>query len=106
VTHFLPSSVAQRYVSRVIQTSLELTVTVKFDPELDFLKQNLVMSAEWVTRDSLPHFLSCTEIFVRGCRDVAGIRVTVTCNPELEFLNQNWVISAELSRPYSLPPFL
>jgi hypothetical protein len=47
VTHFLPSSVGQRYVSGVIQTSLELKVTVKYDPELDFLKQNWVMSAEW-----------------------------------------------------------
>jgi hypothetical protein len=27
----------------------------QFDPELEFLKQNSVMIAEWSTRDSLPH---------------------------------------------------
>jgi hypothetical protein len=55
LTHLFPSFPAQRYVSRVIQTSLELTHTVICDPELDFLKQNWFMSAEWSTLDSLPH---------------------------------------------------
>jgi hypothetical protein len=73
VTHILPSSLAQSYVSGVIQTSLELTVTVIFDPELDFLKLNWVMSAEWNTLDSLRAFLSCTEICVRVCIDIPGI---------------------------------
>jgi hypothetical protein len=53
MTHFLPSSLAQGYVSGVIQISLQLTVTVIYDPELDFLKQNWVMTAEWSTLDSL-----------------------------------------------------
>jgi hypothetical protein len=59
VSQFLPSFLAQRYVSRVIQTSLQITVTVKFDPELDFPKQKWVMSEEWSTLDSLRPFLSC-----------------------------------------------
>jgi hypothetical protein len=48
------SSLAQRYVSEVIQTSLELTVTLISDPELDLymlyaiLKQNWLMPAEWI----------------------------------------------------------
>jgi hypothetical protein len=67
------SSLAQSYVSGVIKTSLELTVSVTFDPDLDFLKQNCVMSAEWSIRDSLPPFLSCTEICVRGNTDISGI---------------------------------
>jgi hypothetical protein len=61
VTHFLPSFLAQRYVSGVIQKFLELTITIKYDPELDFLKQNWVMSAERDTFDSLRPILSCTE---------------------------------------------
>jgi hypothetical protein len=60
VTHFLPSSLAQRYVSWVIHSSVELTVTVIYDPELDFVKQNWVMSVEWSTRGSLPPIFSCT----------------------------------------------
>jgi hypothetical protein len=55
VTHFLPSSLAQRYVSGLIQTFRKLTFTVTCDPELDFLKQNWVMSADWSTRVSIPH---------------------------------------------------
>jgi hypothetical protein len=58
LTHFLPSSLAQRYVSEVIQISLKLTVTFIYDPELDFLKKNWVMCAEWNTLDSLRPFLS------------------------------------------------
>jgi hypothetical protein len=57
VTHFLPSSLAQRYVSGVIQTSLELTFTVIYDAELDIPKQNwdFVCRVEytWLT-SSLP----------------------------------------------------
>jgi hypothetical protein len=73
LTHFLPSSLAESYVSRVIETSLQLTVTVILYPELDILKQNLIMSAEWSTRDSLPPFLSCTEICVRGKTEIFAI---------------------------------
>jgi hypothetical protein len=73
MTHFFPSFLAQRYVSGVIQTYTELTVTVICDPELDFLKENWVMSAEWSTLDSLRPFLSCTEICVRGNTDISGI---------------------------------
>jgi hypothetical protein len=73
VTHFVPSSLAQRYVYGVIETSLQLTVTVIFIPELEFLKQNLFMSAEWSTRDSLPPFLSCTEISVLRNTNISRI---------------------------------
>jgi hypothetical protein len=72
------SSLAQTYVSEVIQTSLELPVTVTCDSDLDLyvlyviLKQHWVMSAEWSTRDSLPPFLSCTEIGVRGNTDISN----------------------------------
>jgi hypothetical protein len=73
------SSLAQRYVSEVIQTSLELPVTGTCHPDLELyvlyviLKENWVMSAEWSTRDSLPPFLSCTEIGVRGNTDISAI---------------------------------
>jgi hypothetical protein len=67
------SSLAQRYVSEVIETSLELPVTFTSYMELDFLKQNLFMSAEWGKPDSLPPFLSCTEICVRRNIYIAGI---------------------------------
>jgi hypothetical protein len=83
VTDFLPSSLAQRYVSAVIETYLQLTVTVKYDPELDFLKQNWVMSEEWGTLDSLRPFLACTEICVRLIQTSLQLTVTVTYNPEL-----------------------
>jgi hypothetical protein len=73
VTHFLPSSLAQRYVSVVIQTSLQLTITVTCDPELDFVKQNSFMSAEWSTLASLRPFLSCTEICFRVNTDISAI---------------------------------
>jgi hypothetical protein len=75
VIHFLPSSRAQTYVSGLIQTFLELTVTVTSDSELVFLKQNWVMSAEWSSRYSLPPFLSCTEICVRGNTDNSSINI-------------------------------
>jgi hypothetical protein len=59
LTHFFPSSLAQTYVSGVIQTFLQLTITVTCVKDLDFLKQNWVMSAEWSTFDSIPQlFLS------------------------------------------------
>jgi hypothetical protein len=54
VTHFLPSSLDQRYVSDLIHISLELTITVIYEPELDSLKKNCVMSVERSTRDSVP----------------------------------------------------
>jgi hypothetical protein len=73
-THFVPSSLAQRYVSGIIQTSLELTVTVTSYPELDFRKQNCVMSAECSTLDSLRPFLSCTEICGWGKTDIYAIK--------------------------------
>jgi hypothetical protein len=90
-------------VSGILQTSLELTVTVTYDPELDFLKENWVMSADWSTRDSLPPFLSCTEICVRNIHTSMQLTVTFTCDPELDFLKQNWVISAEWGKLDSLP---
>jgi hypothetical protein len=85
-------------VSGVIQTSLQLTVTVRYDPEVViFLKENWVMSAESSTLDSLPHFplaqryesrviLTSLEITVTVTWELE-IPVTVTCDPELD-LNQ------------------
>jgi hypothetical protein len=75
LTHYVPSYLAQRFVSEVIQTSLELPVTVTCDPELYFIKQNWVMSAEWSTLDSLPPFLSCREICFRGNTDISAINI-------------------------------
>jgi hypothetical protein len=106
LTHFLPYVVAQIYVSGVIQTSLELTFTVTYDPELDFLKENCVMSADWRTRDSLPPFLSCTEICVHVIKTSLQLTVTLICDPELDFLKQKWVMSSERSTLDSLRPFL
>jgi hypothetical protein len=73
VTHFFPSSLDKRYVFGVIQKYLQLTFTVNSDPELDFLKENCVISADCSTLDSLPPVLSCTEIFVRGKTDLSAI---------------------------------
>jgi hypothetical protein len=73
MTHFLPSSLEQKYVSGVIQTSMQLKFTFICDPELDFLKQNWVISAEWSTLDSLRPFLSCTEICVLSDTDISAI---------------------------------
>jgi hypothetical protein len=67
------SSLAQSYVSGVRETSLQLTIRVTCDPELDFIKQNWVMSAEWSTLDSLPPFLSCTEKKSRVYTDISAI---------------------------------
>jgi hypothetical protein len=73
------SSLAQSYVSEGIQTSLELQVTFTCDAELELyvlyliLKQNWVMSARWSTLDSLPPFLSCTEICVLVNTDIYAI---------------------------------
>jgi hypothetical protein len=67
------SSLAQRYVSGLIQTFLELKFTFKYDPELDFLKQKWVMSAECSRIDSLRPFILCTYICVRGNTDISGI---------------------------------
>jgi FPC/CPF motif-containing protein YcgG len=50
------SSLAERYISGVIETTMQLTFMVTFDPELDFLKQNRFMSAVWSTLASLPPF--------------------------------------------------
>jgi hypothetical protein len=86
---------------------LQLTVTVTFDPELDYFKQNWFMTAEWSTRDSLIPFLSCTEICVHVIQTSLQLTVTLICNPELDFLKQNWVMSAEWSKLAHLPiPFL
>jgi hypothetical protein len=52
---------------------MELTVTITCDPELDFLKLNCVMSAEWSRLDSLPPFLSCRELCVQGDTDISVI---------------------------------
>jgi hypothetical protein len=73
LTHFGPSSLAQRYVSRVIETSLQLTVAVIYEPEPDILEQNWVMSAECFTLDSIRPFLSCTGICVLGNTDISAI---------------------------------
>jgi hypothetical protein len=69
------SSLAQTYVSGVIQTSLELTVTVNSDPELEFLKQNSVIFAKWSKPDSHHPFHCCTEICVRGNTEISGINI-------------------------------
>jgi hypothetical protein len=75
VTHFLHSSLAQRYVSRVIQTTLQLTFRVTYDPELDFLKQNWVMSAEWSKFDSLPQSSLAQRYVFRGNTDISKINI-------------------------------
>jgi hypothetical protein len=106
LTHFVPSSLAQRYVSGVIQTSLELTVSVTFDPELDFLKQNWVMSTEWSTLDSPPHSSLAQRYVSAVIQTSLQLTLTVTCDSELDFLKQNWVMSTEWSTLDSLPPFL
>jgi hypothetical protein len=93
-------------VSDVIYISLELTITVIYDPELDFLKQNWFMSVEWGTRNSLPPFLPCTEICVVVIETSLELTISVTCDPELEFLKENWVISAEWSTLDSLRALL
>jgi hypothetical protein len=106
---FLPSILAQRYVSGLIETSLQLTFTVTCDPELDFLKQNWVMSAEWSTLDSLHPFLPSSLAHRNvSCVIETSLQLTVAflCDPELDFLKQNWVMFAELSTLDSLPPFL
>jgi hypothetical protein len=106
LNHFLPSALSQRYLSGVIQTSLQLTVTDICDPELDFIKQNWVMSAEW---KHLTHFLpsSLAQRYVSGVI-TTSLQLTVTdiFDPEHEFIKQNCVISAEWSTLDSLPPFL
>jgi hypothetical protein len=84
----------------------QLTVKVTCEQELDILKQNWVMSAEWSTLDSLPPFHSCTKICVRVNTDISALTFRVTYDPELEFLKQNWVISAEWCTLDSLRPFL
>jgi hypothetical protein len=105
LTHFLPSSLAQRYVSGVIQTFLQLTVTVIYDPELDFLKQNWVMSPEWSTRDSIPHSSLAQRYVSVVIKPSLELIFTFTCDMELDFFKQNWVISAEWITRDSLPPF-
>jgi hypothetical protein len=85
----LQSSLAQRYVSEIIQKPLELTVTVTCDTALDFLKQNFVMSAECSRLDSLRPFIFCTEICGRGNTDISAINSYVKYDPELDFLKQN-----------------
>jgi hypothetical protein len=106
LTHFVPSSLPQRYVSGVLQTSLELTVTVTFYQELDFLKQNWVISAEWSTLDSPPHS-SLAPRHVSGLIQTSlQLTITVICDPELDLLKENWVMSAEWSTLDSLRPFL
>jgi hypothetical protein len=75
LTNFVPSSLAQRYVSGLIQSSLHITVTVIYDPELDFLKQNWGMSSKWSKFDSLPPFLSSSDLGVRGNTDISGINI-------------------------------
>jgi hypothetical protein len=94
-------------VSAVIQKSLELTVTVTCYTELDFLKQNWVMSEEWSTRDSLRPIVSCTEIFVWSNTDISAITFTVRCDPEVvTFLKGNWFMSAERDTLDSFRRFL
>jgi hypothetical protein len=74
---FPPSSLAQSYVSVIIEKSMQLTVTITCDPELDFLKQNRVMYAEWSILDSIPPFLSCREICVQVNTNISAIKFTV-----------------------------
>jgi hypothetical protein len=104
------SSLAQRYVSGVIQTSLQLTVTVRYDPVVvTFLKYNLVMSSEWSTLDSLPHSPLAQKYVSSVIQTSLEITVTLTRDPDLELYvlyvihKQNWVISAESSTLDSLP---
>jgi hypothetical protein len=74
---FPHSPLAERYVSGLIPTSLQLTVTVICDTELHFLKQNWVIFAEWSKLESLRPFLSCTEICVRVNTDISAINLYV-----------------------------
>jgi hypothetical protein len=103
----LPHSfLSQRYVSGVIQTSLQLTFRVTSDPELEFLTQNCVISAEWSTLESLPHS-SLAQRYVSGVIQTSlQLTVTVTCDPELDYLKQNWFRSAEWGTLDSFRPIL
>jgi hypothetical protein len=82
-------------VSRFIQTSLQLTVTFTCDPELDFLKQNWVMSAEWCTLDKLPHSSLAQRYVSVVIKASLQLIITVTYVPTLDFLKQIWVLSSE-----------
>jgi hypothetical protein len=93
-------------VTGVILASLELTFTVTCDPELDFLKQNWVMSAECSKLDSLPHSSLAQRCVSVVIETSLQLTVTVTYDPELDFRKQNWFMSAERSTLDSLPPFL
>jgi hypothetical protein len=97
LTHFVPSYLAQRYVSGIIQTSLQLTVTVIYYPKLEFLKQNWVMSPEWSTLDSRPHSSLRQRYVSVVIHTYMELIFAVICDPELDFLKENWVISAEWS---------
>jgi hypothetical protein len=85
---------------------LQLTVTVTCDPELDFLKENWIMSAEWSTLDSLPHFPSCTVNVSVVIQTSLELTVKIKYDPELDFLKENLVMSAEWSTLDSLRSFL
>jgi hypothetical protein len=70
-------------VSGVINASLEITVTLKFDPEHEFFKQNSVMSAEGSTRDSLPNS-SLGQRYVSGVIQTSlQLTVTLRYDPEV-----------------------
>jgi hypothetical protein len=79
----------------VIQISLELTFTVTCDPELDFLKQNWVTSAEWSRLDSLCPFLFAQRYVSGVIQTSLELRVKVKYDPDLDFLKEDWVMSAE-----------
>jgi hypothetical protein len=107
LTQFVPSPLAQRYVSGIIQTSLQLTVTVTCDPELYLLKQNWVIPAEWSKRDSLPHS-SLAQRYVSGViQKSLELSVTVTCDTELAFSNRiGLCLQSGVHLSYFVPSFL
>jgi hypothetical protein len=107
LAHFFHSSLAERYISGVIQTTMQLTFTVTFDPELDFLKVNRIICLQCGVH--LPHFLtsSLAQRYVSGLlQTYLQLTVTVTYDAELDSLKQNWVMSAEWITLDSFRPFL
>jgi hypothetical protein len=72
----------------VILKYLQLTFTVNSDPELDFLKQTWVISAECSTLDSLPPVLSCTRYVSGLIQTSLQLTVTVNLTRNLNFSNR------------------
>jgi hypothetical protein len=98
------SSLKQRYVSGVIQKSLELTVTFSYELKLTFSNRTVLCLQSGVhLTHSVPSSLA--QRYVSVVKQISlQLRVTDRCGPEvMTFLKQNWVKSAEWSKIDSLP---